>query len=100
MPFIGTLLIGTVRAEDSGLITVDLSSGHAANTFLPNQALGAGLDGLEKGDVARLYRADNIRQMKSAGCKPISYRLRTELGIEVWHWNEKGFWSNPKRQEG
>ncbi|RUQ29738.1 MAG: glycosyl hydrolase family 5 [Candidatus Competibacteraceae bacterium] len=99
-PFIGILLTGIVRAEDSGLITVDLSSGHAANTFLPNQAFGAGLDGLEKGDVTRLYTADNIRQMKSAGFKPISYRLRTELGIEVWHWNEKGVWSNPKRQEG
>ena len=85
---------------NTGTVTVEVTPGHPANTFVPNQALGAGLDGLEEGDVARLYTSENIRQMKSAGLGPISYRLRTELGIEAWHWNEQGTWSNPEHRQG
>ncbi len=93
------LLAGVASASDSGMVTVELSD-RPANTFLPHQAFGAGLDGLEEGDVERLYTPDNIRQMKTAGLKPISYRLRTELGIAVWHWNESGAWSDPVHRQG
>ncbi|MBA3920845.1 MAG: discoidin domain-containing protein [Nostocaceae cyanobacterium] len=88
------------QVENTGTVTIDFTPGHAVNTFIPNEALGAGLDGLEKGDIARLYTPDNIRQMKSAGFGPISYRLRTELGIEAWHWNEKGTWSDSEHLQG
>ncbi|MBV8859784.1 MAG: discoidin domain-containing protein [Acidobacteria bacterium] len=83
-----------------GTVTVSYSSGSPANVFTPSIALGAGVDGHEAGQTARMLSPRNVRAMLAAGLKPLSYRLRTELGDEVWHWNPLGSWSDPRHRQG
>ncbi len=73
---------------------------HSVNQCVPTQALGAGVDGHEKGECAQMFTDKNIAEMRSAGFGPLTYRLRTELAGEVWHWNPRGTWSDPVRQCG
>src|SRR2546423_2035755 len=81
-------------------ITVWCNLRHPVNRFVPTHAFGAALDGHEKGEVDKMLSPRNIRQMLTAGLKPLSYRLRTELAVEAWHWNAKGGWSEPHRNRG
>ena len=73
---------------------------HPVNQCVPTQALGAGVDGHEQGECGRMFTANNIAEMQSAGLGPLTYRLRTELAGEVWHWNPRGTWSDPIHQRG
>lgn len=70
------------------------------NEFKPHEQIGAGIDGLEGGEIAKVWTPRNIGAMKSAGYGPISYRLRTELGVKAWHWNASGTWSDPAAGQG
>lgn len=75
-------------------------SGKPLNVFRPDEAFGGGLDGMGKGEVATTYTPRNVAAMKAAGLARITYRLRTELGNEAWHWNPEGRWSDPARAQG
>ena len=83
-----------------GTVTVTYSPHHPLRTFIPSHAFGAGVDGMEKGDIPNVYTPANIRAMLTTGFKPLTYRLRTELAVEAWHWNPKGLWSDPAHQQG
>jgi F5/8 type C domain len=76
-------------------VSAIVSADTPVNRLIPTEALGAGIDGHEKGDCAEMFTDKNIAEMLSAGLGPLSYRLRTELGSEVWHWNPRGTWSDP-----
>ncbi len=73
---------------------------HPVNQCVPTKALGAGVDGHEQGECARMFTDKSIAEMRSAGFGPLTYRLRTELADEVWHWNPRGTWSDPVHQCG
>lgn len=70
------------------------------NRFIPSQSLGAAFDGHWQGEINRIMKDSNIALMKTVGLKPVSYRLRTELGVEAWHWNPVGTWSDEKNLQG
>ena len=80
-------------------ITIDLRQG-PIRTFVPEQSLGAGLDGHESGATRRLLHGTNLARMKEIGFGTFSYRLRTELGIQAWHWNPEGRFSGPDGRSG
>jgi len=79
---------------------IHVDAAHPIRTFDPAKALGAGIDGHEKGDVLRMLSPANARLMRSAGFHSLTYRLRTELAGEVWHWNPRGRWSDARHQQG
>lgn len=80
-------------------MTVDLSAG-PLRSFIPAETFGAGIDGHDRGSTARLLRKANLSAMQTVGFGPISYRFRTELGVEAWHWNPVGKFSRKDRAEG
>jgi hypothetical protein len=92
------LWIAPAETEPAVTVTVDTNS--PVNRFRPSEALGAGVDGHELGEVLPQLSPANIAAMRSAGLKPLTYRLRTELAGEAWHWNPKGTWSDPAHRQG
>jgi len=79
-------------------VTIDTAKPLAS--FVPAVAFGAGLDGHEQGENARIYTPSRLAAMRSAGLGCLTLRLRTELGIEAWHWNPRGHWSDPAHHQG
>src|SRR5262249_10578076 len=41
-----------------------------------------------------------LKEILGAGWQTVTYRQNTELMVEAWHWNARGTWSNPEKQEG
>ena len=76
-------------------IRVDTSPGALANSFVPEQALGAGIDRLASGAVEKFFTQPAIDTILAAGWQTVSYRQNTELHVEGWHWNPVGTWSDP-----
>jgi F5/8 type C domain len=87
-------------AEKPVALSAIVSANHPVNRLVPTEALGAGVDGHDKGECAQMFTDRNITEMVSAGLGPLTYRLRTELAGEVWHWNPRGTWSDPAHNRG
>src|SRR5437762_2681029 len=96
------LIVGTPTFGDEKplVISAIVSADHPVNRLVPTKTLGAGIDGHEKGECAQMFADKNIAEMLSSGLGPLTYRLRTELGSEVWHWNPRGKWSDPAHNCG
>lgn len=103
---VGVVAVQRLRAQNAPVprqqadATVTVQPGTTLNTFPGTVALGAGIDGLEKGEIDRVWTRPNLDLMKSAGFGPLSFRLRTELGIKAWHWSPEGTWSDAAHQQG
>ena len=91
---------GARSDQNSFPVSAIVLADHPVNQCAPIQALGAGVDGHEKGECARMFTDKNIAEMRSAGLAPLTYRLRTELAGDAWHWNPRGTWSDPVHQCG
>jgi hypothetical protein len=81
-------------------VTVTIDTAHTVRTFDPRTFVGAGVDGRPEGDAARVFQPPNVAAMRSAGLHQLTYRLRTELGGEAWHWNPRGRWSDAAHARG
>lgn len=88
------------QPANEAAVTVSFTPNRPANRFTPSRALGAGVDGHAERETDRQLSPANIKAMLSAGLKPLTYRLRTELGGEAWHWNPNGSWSEPAQRQG
>ena len=75
------------RTMSAQTIHVDITTDHSTNTFIPNQALGAGIDRMNAVAIDKLFTEDALNRVLSAGWQTVSYRQNTELHIEDWHWN-------------
>ena len=76
-------------------IRVDTTPAHAAKSFVPTEALGAGIDRISTASTDKVFTDAVVKEVLSAGWQPISYRQNTELHVEAWHWNPQGTWSEP-----
>lgn len=76
-------------------ITVDATPGHMRKSFVPNQALGAGIDRMSQQSIDQTFIKPVVDRVLEAGWGPVTYRQNTELYTEAWHWNPNGTWSDP-----
>lgn len=88
-----------IRAQ-ARRVTVTVNPHDSIGSFDPIRALGSTIDGHMEGATRHILTRENVAAMKSANFHQISYRIRTELGIEAWHWNPSGRWSDATHDQG
>lgn len=81
-------------------VVVTIDTAHVVRTFDPRAFFGGGVDGRPQGDARRTFTRANVAAMRTAGLPRLTYRLRTELGVEAWHWNPRGTWSDAAHAQG
>ena len=100
-PQVNAQRVATQTSGQSDTATVVINfTREPANRFVPSHALGAAVDGHDKGTNDLQLTPANISAMQSAGFKSLTYRLRTELASDVWHWNPRGSWSDAADRQG
>jgi len=91
----GSLLCSVLGAQT---VRVDITPGHAVNHFVPEQALGSGVDRIPVEAIDRDLTKPVLDRVFQAGWHPVTYRQNTDLAVEAWHWNPEGTWSDPSGQ--
>ena len=89
-----------VAHSQTGTVRVDVTPGHAINSFDPDSALGSSLDVLSRTGIDKVFTPHIIQESLSAGWGTISYRNNSELRMAAWHWTENGTWSDPAHKSG
>jgi hypothetical protein len=92
--------LASTAADQVISLTATVQADHCVNRINPRVSFGGGIDGHERGQCALMFSRKNIAAMLSAGLGPLTYRLRTELAGEAWHWNPRGNWSDPDHSRG
>jgi len=100
IPLAAIGLLGAAPPPPAPAPTINIDPTPLGPAFRTDQIFGAGIDGMTRGGVDELFTPHNIARMRQAGLKPITYRLRTELAIEAWHWGNEGAWSDPAQAQG
>ena len=90
----------TDKPASPAIVRVDVTPGHAINSFDPDSALGSSMDVLSHDGIDKVYTPHIIQESLSAGWGPISYRNNSELRMAAWHWTENGTWSDPVHKSG
>lgn len=83
-----------------GMVHIDITPGHAINSFDPDNALGSSIDVLSRTGIDTVFTPHIIQESLSAGWGPISYRNNSELRMAAWHWTENGTWSDAAHKSG
>jgi hypothetical protein len=91
----GLLLVLVALFASTHAQTIRVETAHAVNSFVPNQALGAGIDRMPAAAVEKYFNQPPVDAVLAAGWQPVTYRQNTELAVEAWHWNPQGAWSDP-----
>jgi F5/8 type C domain len=92
--------LASAAADQPISLTATVQADHCVNRLNPRRSFGGGIDGHERGQCALMLSKKNITAMLAAGLGPLTYRLRTELAGESWHWNPRGNWSDPDHSRG
>jgi hypothetical protein len=89
-------------ASASGLKVdhIEINTSSSIASFKPGGAFGVAIDGGAKDESRPVFMRGNRHALVAIGANRVAYRLRTELGIEAWHWSAHGHWSDDPRKQG